>query len=268
MADAHPFADRLGRIPSPPDARDYKLEDYVEAPLSAAKKDFTPLDTALAKLQASHAAAQDTKDFGKSVVDFLKGVAPTPTPTPPGPGTAKDWKDSQQLDQKATGHCVGFGCAQWHNTEPVPGTYTDDDGHALYYECKVIDGEPKAEDGSYVRSGAKALKNRGLLNAYAFASDLDTVKTFLLTQGPVIFGTDWTNDMFDPDANGFVKPTGGVAGGHCFLAVGYDKTADVFTFQNSWGASWGLNGYFKLHGTDVQKLFNSNAEACAAVELA
>ena len=35
-------------------------------------------------------------------------------------------------------------------------------------------------------------------------------------------------------------------GGHAVLAVGYDDSAQRFVVRNSWGAGWGMKGYFTL----------------------
>jgi C1A family cysteine protease len=35
-------------------------------------------------------------------------------------------------------------------------------------------------------------------------------------------------------------------GGHAVLAVGYDDTAQSFIVRNSWGPSWGQDGYFTM----------------------
>jgi len=37
-----------------------------------------------------------------------------------------------------------------------------------------------------------------------------------------------------------------VVGGHAVLCVGYDDAAQRFTVRNSWGAKWGMNGYFTM----------------------
>ncbi len=35
-------------------------------------------------------------------------------------------------------------------------------------------------------------------------------------------------------------------GGHCVLAVGYNDAHQHFILRNSWGAGWGMEGYFTL----------------------
>jgi len=42
------------------------------------------------------------------------------------------------------------------------------------------------------------------------------------------------------------QPGEKVAGGHAVAAVGYDDKNQWFIVRNSWGASWGLKGYFTL----------------------
>lgn len=258
----------LGRTAPTPDDRDWSLE--------AAIAGADDLDLALAALIASRAAGA-TKILAKVAVAHIRKLegakpAPTPTPTPkpkPTPIKAVVWGDPDQLDQGQTGHCVGFGCAQFGNTDPVEDHYTNADGDAIYYAAKVIDGEPHAENGSSVHSGAKALKQRGRINAYAWATTLDAIKTWVLAKGPVIIGSDWTNDMFSPDASGLVRPTGGIAGGHCYIVIGYDPDLDTLTFQNSWGKTWGKDGRFTMHAADFDTLVTAPGfEACAALELA
>lgn len=219
----------LGRKPSPFDIRDYKLADYI-----------------------SHS----------SVVRWFERLFKTSATG------SKIWLDIEHtLDQGQTGHCVGFGGSQYLNTYPIDDKVNNDYAHALYYKCKVVDGEPNAEDGSTVRTLAKVLQSEGRIKTYAFASTVDEVKHWVLTKGSIVVGTDWLADMFYPSSNGFVSVTGTVAGGHCYLLHGYDHSLDAFKFLNSWGNSWGKGGHFYMSVSDFDYLLSGNGEAMAAVEL-
>lgn len=248
----------LGRIPSPEDDRDFKLSSFM----GKLKDSPLDLDTALEVLVNSRGVAKGTKDWATYITQYLKNLSPVQPPPP----VSFVWPNNQEvLDQGDTGHCVGFGWCQWGNTAPVEDQFKDDDGHALYYECKTIDGEPQSEDGSYVRSGAKAMKNRGKIEAYAFADNLDVIIQWLKTQGPLAVGTDWLTDMFKPDDKGHISCTGKVEGGHCYLLLGIK--GDELVGLNSWGESWANEGYFSMKISEWADLFASNGEACTAVEL-
>lgn len=257
------------RVPNVPDPRDWKMADHLLAPALrlAANRVSGPLDSvdaALAAMAAKRFLSKPTLVWAEAVTAFLHGNQPAPTPTPVAP-TSKVWVDKLQLNQGASGHCVGAGWCQWGNTEPVEDTYTDADLHTLYYECKVIDGEPGQENGSQVRSGAKAMQKRGKLKSYVFAASVAEVKAWVLQFGPVVCGTDFTADMESPDSRGLVHPTGQVVGGHCYVCLGAD--GDTLWFQNSWGSSWGKNGRFAMTAPDFARLFANQGDACAALEV-
>lgn len=253
----------LGRIPSTIDPRDYPLDAFLSG--------GDDLDAALAALLKSW-EGRATKKWAEIITARVKSLVPAPTPPAPQP-VVTTWLDDDDpvLDQGDTGHCVGFGGTDWLNALPVDDHQPNQYGHDLYYLCKIEDGEPNAENGSTVRSLAKVLQNQGHLKTYAWASTVGEVQAFVASQGPVIFGTDWTQAMFNPDENGIITPTGPVAGGHCYLCVGYDPVSNLFEFLNSWGASWAKNGRFFMHADDVKILLagiDSRGEACAGVEVA
>lgn len=247
----------LGRVYQP-DPRDWSLERLMEI--------AEPSDELLGKTVQQ--VMDQTTYFSdwRSYLVLWRWLKHHKEPVKPA-DTAPAWELTVQLDQGQTNHCVGFGWSGWVDAAPVEGTYQNADAHALYYECKVIDGAPHAENGSTVRSGALAVRARGRLAAFAFARTTQEIDSWIDRQGSVVVGTTWTNDMFHPDADGYVRPTGGVAGGHCYVMLDRLADEDAYLFQNSWGVSWGLTGRFKIKRADFDGLLHDQGEACCAAEL-
>ena len=209
----------MGRLPSPFDARDYTLGDFIP----------------------------------KLTMRIV---------------TNKLWEflEPEPLNQESTPHCVGFSMANFMINLPTYNKKTNEDGHRFYYLCKVQDGDPEAEDGSNLRSACKVLKNLKRINGYAFASNIAQVKYWLLNKGPLIAGTVWTEDMFKPDYNNIIHPTGTVAGGHAYLLNEWTKDGYI-GIQNSWGNLWGKSGKAYIKDTDFAELLRQGGEALASVEL-
>jgi C1A family cysteine protease len=42
------------------------------------------------------------------------------------------------------------------------------------------------------------------------------------------------------------EATESALGGHAVMAVGYDDSSNRFLVRNSWGAQWGMGGYFTI----------------------
>lgn len=262
----------LGRKPSPPDLRDYRLANFAGIGEHAGAADVViEAEAAIKELQlttitykrwAATKYPDVTKTHWWQALNHLANISGTP---PPLPETNKTWPVNFQLDQGDTGHCVGFGWAGWGDAEPIVDEYANVDGHAIYYECKVIEGNPKGEDGAYVRDGAIAMKNRNRLTTYAFADSLETALEHLRSKGPLVVGTDWTDDMFWPDSDGRTHPTGEVAGGHCYVL--YGVLGNKLWFKNSWGDSFGVDGSFYMTTDDFKVLLQSWGEVVASVEL-
>lgn len=272
----------LKRLPSPEDERDNK---YLMSDALKKLQDPPAPDDSLAGKTFKQAFDEGYFSSYRAFLHLWKwikgyfGKTPTPPqPTPPAPLPAiQYWWNRVQLDQGQTGHCVGFGSTDWKNAPPTEATHSDDDAHAFYYLCKDKDGEPKgtkhAEDGTYVRTAAQVLQDQGAISNYVWGKSAEEVSQWVIAHGPVILGTDWYNGMFNPDSGGLVKLTGGVAGGHCYLAIGYDDNRQVFTCQNSWGDQWGIasiygtRGCFEVSYADLDKLIKADGEACAGVEV-
>jgi C1A family cysteine protease len=81
--------------------------------------------------------------------------------------------------------------------------------------------------------------------------DLDHLRACLAGGFPFVFGFS-VYESFESAAvarTGRVpmpKPKEQLIGGHAVVAVGYDTRTRSFIVRNSWGADWGLQGYFTI----------------------
>lgn len=184
----------------------------------------------------------------------------------------KHWPMFYVLDQGPTPQCVAYawtGFLLCYPTRTTPTQLGQTFSPELYHQAQRIDEwEGENYDGTSVRAGAKVLKNYGRLKEYLWAEDAATVRDYIIQRGPVVLGTDWTFDMFYPEnSDGYIVPTGGVAGGHAYLTPGYSSSRDAFRIVNSWGPLWGEHGRAWLRFKDLQTLFDRGAEACSAIEV-
>lgn len=135
-----------------------------------------------------------------------------------------------------------------------------------------------ADNGQYLRDGAKVClkigvspeklcpyntrnyNNKPSSFSYSFAKffkiksynrcwSVDSILQQLSTKNPVVFGIQVYSDMVT-NKTGEVTGNGNYLGGHAVCAVGYDNnhknsngTLGAVRFVNSWGSTWGDNGY-------------------------
>lgn len=177
------------------------------------------------------------------------------------------------LNQKNLGSCTGNALTQCLVTGPLrKRTWRASERKAvqLYELATTLDDVPgqypPTDTGSSGLAVAKAAKQLGWIDSYQHAFGINDAK-LAIADGPLICGTEWTEDMFNTSVAGFVSPTGSVAGGHEYLMLGYDPVDDYFTFQNSWGKSWGVSvrgsttgGAFLMHGPDFAKLLANGGD--------
>ena len=148
----------------------------------------------------------------------------------------------------------------------------------IYYNERVMEGTVSQDSGAQVRDGIKSVATLGappetdwpydikkfaeappakaysdakldLVSTYArVAQDLAQMRGCLAEGYPFVFGFT-AYAAFESAAvarTGIVPlPLSGesVVGGHCVVAVGYDDAKRTFIIRNSWGTSWGMNGY-------------------------
>lgn len=152
----------------------------------------------------------------------------------------------------------------------------------LYYNERVIEGDPNQDGGAMIHDGLSGLHKWGycpetdwpfdpamLLTqpspaAYLAAkgneigtyanmdgAPADSFKLTLAHGRGIVFGFD-VYTAFESDEvakTGILhRPTASeqLLGGHCVMLAGHDDSKQAFKVRNSWGTSWGLNGYFYM----------------------
>lgn len=188
------------------------------------------------------------------------------------------WFNPYLQQEVSLGSCTGNALAQLLNTAPFhkPRTKyrTEDDAVLRYYSPGTqrdpfpgwYDPQANADDtGSSGLGVCQAAKAAGDIAGYTHAFGLDHALG-ALANGPVLFGTIWTeNGMFKPDSNGFVHPSGSVVGGHEYLVFGANLRGQYLWALNSWGARWGLSGRFKIGFTDAATLLDQGGDVTQPV---
>jgi len=150
----------------------------------------------------------------------------------------------------------------------------------FYHACTDQTGNPSSEwppsdCGSTGLYCCRELMKQGLIGSYRTAHGAQNIAS-LLQSGTVIQGTPYFNSWMDPGPGAFIDGDGsqealqaaiasGVAGGHetCITALealAVTETGQVIPekcvirVRNSWSASWGDHGSFRLHLSTLQML--------------
>lgn len=175
------------------------------------------------------------------------------------------------FNQGQIGSCTGNACAGARNTEPLWNAddhiLTELGAKEIYELATIVDGfpgqYPPDDTGSSGLAVAKAIKRLGLIGSYSHAFGIDAALAALQT-GPVITGVSWYEGFDTPDANGLVKISGQIRGGHEIVARGYQPAANpddaLILLDNSWGSTWGLNGSFYWTVATWKKLLASQGD--------
>ena len=151
----------------------------------------------------------------------------------------------------------------------------------IYYNERAIEGTVSIDSGAMLRDGIKSVASDGVcpepewpydiakfarrptaqcyndakldraVSYQSLVQDLNQMKGCLASGYPFVFGFT-VYQSFEGDAvrNSGHAPMPGpserAVGGHAVMAVGYDDAQQWFLVRNSWGAGWGINGYFTL----------------------
>ena len=150
----------------------------------------------------------------------------------------------------------------------------------VYYNERAIEGTVSQDSGAMLRDGIKSLALLGVcaeslwpyaisrfaqrppracysralqhrITSYQRLSTLADMRNCLASGYPFVFGFTVYQSFESATLakSGRVDlPRSGEAalGGHAVVAVGYDDRSRRFTLRNSWGSTWGMQGYFTM----------------------
>lgn len=190
----------------------------------------------------------------------------------------KSWKCEEYLDQGVEGSCVGHAWAHELNANPFKVRVKSSTAKTIYYAAQQWDvWEGTEYEGTSVLAGAKVVHSLGHMEEYRWAFGIEDVIETLSKFGPIVLGIAWYEGMFNTNENGFIKPTGNIAGGHAILANGIqfrerngfwwkDLPEPIIRLHNSWGKDWGVNGDALITASDLSFLLKQQGEACVPVK--
>jgi C1A family cysteine protease len=185
-------------------------------------------------------------------------------------------------DQGQLGSCTGNALAGalefLEKKDGVP--FKDVSRLFIYYNERAIEHSVKSDSGAMIRDGIKTLAKQGAcsekswpyliskfsvkptaacykeagqhqITSYQRIEVLDEMRTCLADGYPFVFGftvyeSFESQQVANTGAVQMPKSSENVVGGHAVLAVGYDDKEKRFIVRNSWGANWGIKGYFTM----------------------
>lgn len=197
--------------------------------------------------------------------NFMALVQPPHRASVPG----GSWYSRDVYDQGHTSKCVIESSIGMLKTHPNTSQFreklqynTEDKRTALYNECQSRDPwAATPHDGTSTEMALKLLKEKGSITGYRWLSGGDQVIEWLDWYSPCIIGINWYDGMFYPDANGFIKPSGTVAGGHAIRLVQHSISRKAVRVVNSWGTGWGQGGRAWISEDDLKSLLAEDGEA-------
>jgi hypothetical protein len=172
------------------------------------------------------------------------------------------------FNQGAIGSCTGNAAAGCVSTAPFKRKCKESDAVDIYKAATKLDtipgSYPPDDTGSSGLAVMKAMKAKGWISSYSHAFGLDNALRALVLR-PGITGISWRTGCDTPDAQGVVRYTGFIRGGHEIELVGLDVNKKLVWFANSWGSKWGNKGYFAMSFEDYGQALADHGDATFAM---
>lgn len=226
----------FGAIPSPKDIRDYKLSSQAlvsisvpetfqlnKIPIKNQGSQSTCAAHTLCELVEYHNKRQ-TGNFTKFSTDFIYGLR-----------FDGDYMGEGMHLRDALKNLQNYGDVYYTTIPGNSNVPTARNKVFSNFESHKIEAYPNRISTYYRITSVKEMQ-------YAISHD-----------GPVVIGMRWYSSASLDKDNVYTFNSSKSCDGHAVLAVGYDK--EYVILQNSWGASWGNKGYFKVKYSDFKTLF-------------
>jgi len=156
------------------------------------------------------------------------------------PGTSLDLSE-QHIFSCGGGTCDGgWGTSTSHDYLLYEGAPLES---CLPYEAADLDCE--ARTCSDWQEQARKIIDWGSVPYPYPTAGVANIKTALM-DGPVACSFTVYDDFFSYNGGVYERTTDVVAGGHCVAFVGWDDADSCWIAKNSWGPSWGENGFFRI----------------------
>ena len=213
--------------------------------------------------------------------DFMyAAIRPAPVTLPP----SVDWRSQCPpiVDQGQLGSCTANAIAGTLGFLEVKARqpFVALSRLFIYYNERVMEHTVQSDSGAMIRDGVKSVAKLGVcvekrwpyviakfkakptpacykdalnhtISSYHRLATLDEMRACLAGGYPFVFGfTVYESFESQEVAQTGVVPmpqqTEKVLGGHAVMAVGYDDAQQRIIVRNSWGTSWGQQGYFTM----------------------
>lgn len=180
------------------------------------------------------------------------------------------WRNTEWYDQGVEGACVAFALGHELNARPAEIKNISFKWlvENVYWNAQKIDpwvggsypGANPIYAGTSVLAGVKVLQKLGAFKSYRWAFNLEDIILGVGHNGPAVIGVNWYTNMFYPNQQGFITPTGSFAGGHAVMLKAVNIKKEIFTIRNSWGKNWGMNGDCYITFNDLNILMKQQGE--------
>jgi hypothetical protein len=223
-----PYA--LGAIASPPDARDYRVEDFLAPRATPLPRSFSyaPL------LGAVLDQGQEGTCVGNALVGTVLAFDEATLPA----SSAPYLRELSRRDAYAGGRELtplpGEGCVVRSALESARTRGVCIEADRPY--------TPQHDPGAGPLAPVHRNENR-LAGYAAVGLDVAAIKAAMHDRGPLLAALSVRDGFYSPDGVGRVQATGADHGGHAIGLVGWDDDIGAFFLRNSWGVGWGRAGY-------------------------